>query len=471
MAGVYFGAAWIIVQVVAQLEGSFALPQWLDMVVIIILAVGFPLAIILAWVQETQADTPSVANDALDTESGLSDRKADPPSIAVLPFENMSDDKEQEYLADGMTEELINSLVQFEGWRVTARNSSFAYKGKSPDVREVGRDLGVRYVVEGSIRKVGENIRVTAQLIRTDDGSHVWSNTYDRPLAEIFELQDDVVSAISKTLTGRLLNEERERSTRAGPESLDAWALLVRARGITPNNRKSRDEQLSLVQESLKIDPDYPAANAVMAFTLARNLLAPSAGSKDDSIAEARDYAERALRLGKTDVFMLQMTSAAYGLLGDNRKSLALAESACRITGRKSGNLANTLGRLGRTDEAIEIFRALIDEGLHNSEVATAHERGLATQLAIKGEYEEALKYTLIARDVDPMSWIIQGDLVNLYGHLGQSEKALEAWSELLAQVPTSTVQSWQIAWRRQYGTDQMVEALTGGLRKAGIED
>ncbi len=468
VAGVYIAASWIIMQVVGFVEEPLRLPDWADTLAIVLLMAGLPVAIILAWAQESQAAGDQTASADADEPAS---RKANPPSIAVLPFENMSDDKDQEYLADGMTEELINSLVQFQGWRVTARNSSFAYKGKSPDIREVGRDLGVRYVVEGSIRKVGENIRVTAQLVRTDDGTHVWSNTYDRPLNEIFMLQDEVVAAISRTLTGRLLNEEEQRATRAAPENLDAWALLIRSRSMLPIDRETRDEQLSLVQESLKIDPDYPAANAVMAFILARNINFGITRTTEDKITEARRYAERALRHGMTDVFQLGLVSNALGMLGDNRRALTLAESAYRITGRMTGNYATALGRAGRIDDAIVYFRQLMDEGGHDNEAPLFLSRGLALLLAIKGEYEEALEYTLIAQDQGPGSWLILGDLANLYGHLGQTEKALDAWAEVNKLVPGSTVRTWQNAWRQQYGTDEAVEALTGGYRKAGIED
>lgn len=458
-------------QVVGFVEEPLRLPPWADTLAIVLLLAGLPVALILAWAQETQARDISSTDNATDVATEPSDRKADPPSVAVLPFENMSDDRDQEYLADGMTEELINSLVQFQGWRVAARNSSFAYKGKSPDVREAGRDLGVRYIVEGSIRGIGENIRVTAQLIRTDDGTHVWSSTYDRPLNEIFMLQDEVVTAISTTLMGRLLNEEEQRAVRAAPENLDAWALLIRSRALLPNDSETRDEQLSLVQESLKIDPDYPAANAVMAFILARNINFGFTRATDDKIAEARSYAERALRHGMTDVFQLQMASNAFGLLGDNRRALTLAENAFRITGSMTGNYATTLGRAGRIDEAIASFRQILAEGSHDIDAAHFQSRGLALLLAIKGEYEEALEYTLIAQDGDPGSWLILGDLANLYGHLGQTQKALDAWAEVSKLVPGSTVQTWRNAWRQQYGTDEALEGLTGGYRKAGIED
>ena len=234
---------------------------------------------------------PSVEGVARQVADAPGSREADPPSIAVLPFKNMSDDREQEYLADGMTEELINLLSRIPAYRISARNSSFAYKDKSPDVRSVGQELGVRYVVEGSIRRVGGNIRVTAQLIRSSDGNHVWSETFDRPIADIFDVQDEVVEAIARTLQHRIGLEEQSRIRRIPPENLDAWGLLIRAEQIPPRDRRSRDERLSLIQQSLEIDPEFARANAMMATTLANNANLGFSRKSEATDAKVEHYA------------------------------------------------------------------------------------------------------------------------------------------------------------------------------------
>ncbi len=149
------------------------------------------------------------------------------PSIAVLPFENMSDDSEQAFLADGMTEDIITGLAAMPRLTVTARNSTFAYKGQSPDIRDVGRDLGVRYVLEGSVRRVNEKIRVTAQLIEAESGNHLWADKYDRLYADIFDVQDEVVSDIAGALSLQITQAEVARARTVPPSNLAAWELVM----------------------------------------------------------------------------------------------------------------------------------------------------------------------------------------------------------------------------------------------------
>ena len=152
----------------------------------------------------------------------------DKSSIAVLPFDNLSGESELEYLADGMTEDIITGLSRFRSMFVTARNSTFSYKGKSPDVREVARDLGVRYVLEGSVRRGGNRIRITGKLIDAETGNHLWPERYDRDLDDIFEIQDEVTEAIVAAIAPEIDQKERGRAQGKAPDSLDAWGLALR---------------------------------------------------------------------------------------------------------------------------------------------------------------------------------------------------------------------------------------------------
>jgi adenylate cyclase len=152
----------------------------------------------------------------------------DKPSIAVLPFANMSNDPDQEFFADGIAEDIITALSRYPSLFVIARNSSFSYKGRSPDVKQVGRELGVRYVLEGSLRKSGNRIRVTAQLVEAEIGNHVWAERYDRDIADIFAVQDEIAEALTTALTPAIADAELRRAMRKPPESLDVWAAYQR---------------------------------------------------------------------------------------------------------------------------------------------------------------------------------------------------------------------------------------------------
>ncbi|MGE3297072.1 MAG: hypothetical protein AB7I68_06935, partial [Porticoccaceae bacterium] len=194
----------------------------------------------------------------------------DKPSIAVLPFVNMSKDPDQEYFADGMTEDIITGLSCDSRLFVIARNSTFAYKGQSPDIRAVGKELGVRYVLEGSIRPVGERLRITMQLIETASGNHVWADKIDRPTADIFEVMDKVVSELVTALTSHLGVAESERAKRQRPENLEAWALCVRAEVIllTQMDTEAITASQELAQRASEIEPDYAVSWALLSLII-----------------------------------------------------------------------------------------------------------------------------------------------------------------------------------------------------------
>jgi TolB-like protein len=191
----------------------------------------------------------------------------DKPSLAVLPFQNLSADPEQEYFVDGVVEEIITAISRLPWLFVIARNSSFAYKGKSPDLRQVGRELGVRYVLEGSVRKAGNRVRITGQLIDTTTSAHIWADRFDGALDDIFELQDQVASSVVGAIEPKLRQSEIERATRKPTESLDAWDLYLRALALRHQyTEESMREAIALLQRALAIDPSYAPAAAMIAL-------------------------------------------------------------------------------------------------------------------------------------------------------------------------------------------------------------
>ncbi len=191
----------------------------------------------------------------------------DKASIAVLPFDNISNDPNQEYFADGIAEDLITALSRFRWFFVIARNSSFSYKGKSPDVRTVGRELGARYVLEGSVRKGGDRLRITAQLIEAETGNHLWAERYDGALEDVFDLQDRITAGVVGAIEPSVRQAEIERAKRKRPENLDAYDLYLRA---LPHawvwTAAEAEKALELLDNVLRIDPKYIAAHGLAAW-------------------------------------------------------------------------------------------------------------------------------------------------------------------------------------------------------------
>jgi adenylate cyclase len=184
-----------------------------------------------------------------------------------MPFTNMSGDPEQEYFVDGIVEDIITGLSRIRWLHVTARNSTFTYKGRAVDLKQVGRELGVRYVIEGSLRKSGSRVRVTAQLIAAATGTHVWAERYDRGLDDIFELQDEITLSVVGAIEPSLLHAEIERAKRKRPDSLDAYDLYLHALPhVRVHMPSEADKALALLRQALSIQPDYPAAHAAAAL-------------------------------------------------------------------------------------------------------------------------------------------------------------------------------------------------------------
>ena len=244
---------------------------------------------------------PAVGNsakDQQDTTLALPDK----PSIAVLPFENMSGDPEQEYLADGLSEDIITGLSRQRWFFVIARNSSFAFKGETVDVRKVARELGVRYVLEGSVRKAASRVRVTAQLIDASKGVHLWADRYDRELANIFELQDEITNKVIDSVGPQIIVAEAARVRRKPPQNIDAWDLVMQAlphmwHMSTEEQRHAQD----LLQQAIALDPEYAHAHALLGWTYVNMFNLDSRTPIGEFTDQALDAGERAVTLDEQD--------------------------------------------------------------------------------------------------------------------------------------------------------------------------
>ena len=236
------------------------------------------------------------------------------PSIAVLPFQNMSGDPEQEYFVDGIVEDIITGLSRMKWLFVIARNSSFAYKGRSVDVKQVGRGLGVRYVLEGSLRKAPDRIRITCQLIETANGTHVWAERYDRPLGNIFEVQDEITLSVVGAIEPSLRQAEIERAKRKRPDSLDAYDLYLRALPHAQVAMPGDGEKALLwLHKSLALEPDYPAAHALAAWCYEQRYL--RGGMHEADKVAALQHARAALAAGADDATTLATAGFVIGLV------------------------------------------------------------------------------------------------------------------------------------------------------------
>jgi adenylate cyclase len=282
----------------------------------------------------------------------------DKPSVAVLPFTNMSADPEQEFFADGIAEDVITALSRYPSLFVIARNSSFTYKGRAVDVKQVGRELGVRYVLEGSLRKSGNRIRVTAQLVEAESGKHVWAERYDRDLADIFAVQDEITEAVTTAIAPAIAQAEQQRAMRKPPGSLDAWAAYQR--GLWHMSKyASNDNSLAekLFRQAIALDPNF--ADAYCGLASAQSMagfLQFGIHDLNDALKSAESSARQAIALDGNNAAAHATRSHALRLRGDWRGALAEAESALRL----SPNLAfgyhsrgSTLVFSGRPNEGI----------------------------------------------------------------------------------------------------------------------
>lgn len=258
---------------------------------------------------------------------------SDKPSIAVLPFANMSGDAGQDYFVDGMTEEIITALSRVPLFSVVARHSTFAYKGKSPDIRQVGLELGVRYVLEGSVRRAGDRLRITAQLIDSTGGVHLWADRFDVPMADIFDVQDQITASVVGAIEPKLLQAEIERAQRRPAEDLQACDLLLRSRFLFgQQTRDALEESCWLLQRAIDFDPNYAAALAWLARTQwaidSQHFRFPSASEVDQYVR----VAQRAVELSRDNPEVLVVASASIGLAGgDLTEAIALVERALAL--------------------------------------------------------------------------------------------------------------------------------------------
>ncbi len=412
---------------------------------------------------------PPPSGDTVDAEP-LS--PPDKPSIAVLSFTNLSGDPEQEYFSDGITEDIITELSRFRWLLVIARNSSFTFKGRAVMVQDVGRELGVAYVLEGSVRKAGRRVRVTAQLIEAANGRHIWAERYDRDLEDIFAVQDEITRSIAAAIEPELGSVERERSRRKSPESLNAWDWYQRGLWLMHQSTKNSSvEALRHVQTAARLSPDFAPAHAAWAYVLIQDVIHGYTTAAAETLDQAHRRAEAAVALDDRDAMAHMVLGRTNLLQCKHADSIAELETAIDLNPSYVDayhGLGFCLVFSGRVEEALPHFETAIRLSPQDPHLGWFHEmRGSA--LLILGRYEEAARSAnkAVRRPSAPF-WAHATYTASL-GHLGRLDEARTALEELLRRNP-----DFSCEFVRKYVYYNKVTAhldrYIDGLKKAGLE-
>jgi TolB-like protein/Flp pilus assembly protein TadD len=286
------------------------------------------------------------------------------PSVAVLPFTSLSDDPEQKYFADGLTEDIITALSLWRSFPVIARTSTFAFKGKTANIQEVGRELGARYVLEGSVRRAADKVRVAAQLVDCESGHHVWAETFDRQLVNVFGLQDELTKKIAAIVAPELEHAEYRRLSAQQPQNLDAWSLVQRGTAeLDEYTKEGNIRAREFFRQALKLDPGYSKAFAGIALSYNRDLMLGHAHSREEAADNALTNARKAVALDRTDSFARAIQGMAYLWCGQQEEARFSFQRAVELNpshGYARASLGNILDLMGEPDEGI----AMMEEGI-----------------------------------------------------------------------------------------------------------
>jgi serine/threonine-protein kinase len=432
----YAVVAWLLMQIASQIFPFFEIPNWAVRLVVLLLVIGFPVALILAWAFELTPEglrRTEVADElpkksarsrawiyivivagaisvgvfffgrhtATSKQSGLTEVPA--KSIAVLPFVNMSADKNDEYLSDGISEELITALSKITGLQVKARTSSFAFKGKSEDIQKIGELLHVSHLVEGSVAKAGNRLRISAQLIQASDGNHLWSDTYDREMQDIFAVRSDVAQQVVQALQVKLGVEATRALTQKPTENLKAFQYYMQGRAST--QRRTRDDLLAAIryyQKAIEEDPNYALAYAGLADAYGTlgfyGYIAPIEARR-----KQEEAARKALALDENLAEAHAALGAAYMAFAPSDFSLGDRELRHAIELSPSLALAhsylgNSLVRQGRVDKGLEEYL----RARELDPLASNFARNVAMPYYLKRDYVRALDLLRQANELGP---------------------------------------------------------------------
>ncbi len=392
----------------------------------------------------------------------------DKPSIAVLPFINMSKDPEQEYFSDGMTEEIITALSKVPNLFVIARNSTSTYKGKRVKVKQVSEELGVRYVLEGSVQKSGNRVRITAQFIDALSGHHLWAERYDRDLKDIFALQDEITMKVITALQVELTAGEMAGVIAKGTKNIDAFIKYLRAFELSNRLTKEGNAQArKILEEAVALDPEYPRLYMGLAFTHTYDVWLGTTESTEQSMTRAFELAQKAILLDDSNAAAYSVLGTIYGMRKQYEQAIAKGKQAISLDPNSADNflqLGWILNWAGRAEEAILYIQNAIRL---NPLPPASYFVNLAVAYRDSGQYEKAIEASKKALQREPNSQFPYIHMAISYIRLGREEEARAAAAELLRINPEFSLERYaKILPFTQSVADRVVE----DLRKAGLK-
>jgi len=394
----------------------------------------------------------------------------DKPSIAVLPFTNMSGDPDQEYFADGLVEDLITSLSKVSGLFVIARNSSFVYKNQAADIRQVAKELGVRYVLEGSVRRAAGQLRISGQLIDGSDGTHVWADKFEGPHEDIFALQDHLTESIVGAIEPSLRRAEIERANRKRPESLDAYDLYMRALPHAyANTAVHTDEALRLLDRALAIDPGLAVAHGYAAWCHEQRFL--RGGFHQEDRDAALRHTGTVLGAGSNDPQALSIAAFVQAMIvHDYQSAIAVLDRALKL----NANSALAYGFSALVHMLCERYERSEEHALRALRLSPFDPLNYHPYLALAlvrlftGRLEEAVSYSTLAVDANPGFSFLHAALVVSHAEFGQLEPARAAARRLLEVAPQWTIGGFV---QMDFVRPELMQVFVRGLRKAGLPE
>ena len=433
------------------------MPVLVGTVVILAIAVG----IWQVYIRRPSMETASIEKMAYPLP--------EKPSVAVLPFVNMSDDPKQEFFSDGLTDQIIASLSKAPDLFVIARNSAFTYKGKPVKVQQVAEDLGVRYVLEGSVRKSEDKLRVTVQLIDALKGRHLWTEQYDRKMKDVFAVQDDITRQILEALQVQLtVGPEAGKGT----QNLQAYLKLLEA--MSAFYKFTRDGNIrarQLAEEAIAIDPDYARAYAMLSFIHLTDIPMGLSKSRRASLGKAARYAKKAKRLDENDYLGYTALGSSYMGKRDYENASKEAQKAINLAPGVSfpyHSLGNVLMFSGKSHEAIDYFNKAIRIDPFPSPNRYLH---LGYAYFLTGDYEEAVRVSKKACALAPDNEGCHRTLAAAYGMMGKQTEARAEAMELIRIRPDWSIEGWKKRQAYVYKKQTDVDHIAEGLRRAGLPE